>query len=58
MRFGLLCIEIDVRLTSDGHAGGCRVNTRLLTAVVLHDHGLGRVTDIAEYMGRDGGCNS
>ncbi|OCF58864.1 hypothetical protein L486_03355 [Kwoniella mangroviensis CBS 10435] len=37
---GMICVEIDIRLTSDG------------VPVLCHDQTLGRVTNIAEYMGR------
>ncbi|WVQ69201.1 uncharacterized protein L199_007417 [Kwoniella botswanensis] len=40
---GMICVEIDIRLTSDG------------VPVLFHDPTLGRVTNIAEYMGRSDG---
>ncbi|WOO79839.1 putative protein y4eD [Vanrija pseudolonga] len=39
-RFGLLCIEVDLRLTSDG------------VPILFHDRLAGRATNIAEYLGR------
>ncbi|RSH92509.1 hypothetical protein EHS25_008925 [Saitozyma podzolica] len=37
---GLVCVEVDLRLTSDGHV------------VVFHDDCLGRSTNVAEHFGR------
>lgn len=59
-RMGLTCIEVDIRMTSDGHPGMCARAcpltpkiTQALTAVVLHDENLGRATSIGEYLGSE-----
>ncbi|WVQ98011.1 hypothetical protein IAU59_005131 [Kwoniella sp. CBS 9459] len=38
---GMICVEIDIRITSDG------------VPVLMHDPAIGRVTNIAEHLGRN-----
>jgi hypothetical protein len=57
---GLVCVEVDLRLTSDGHVGRSSCGPKWGTAaderqVVFHDDCLGMSTDVAEHFGRTGG---